>query len=439
TAIAWSTRFANSADLVLAPSDFVAARLRASGVRRPVEVVPTGIDLARFQPGDRAAARQALGLPEAGPVLLYVGRLDREKNLEFLLAAVSRLAGPAPPRLLLVGRGTRSAANWTGGSSSAAGSRGTSSGRSTMPRSLSSSRRPPRRRGSRCWRRWPAGCRWWRCARPASRRCWPTASPGSWCPRSRARLRRRSPRCSPTATSPRSWPRADGRPRRRSRCRWSSPAWSPRTGGPSPKPGDDERGRSPPGDRCPGGAPGGRPGPRGAGDPAVPGRGARPGGGAAGGAARAAGGPRPGPGRRDRPWRRRRRGGGPPRPPRGPQRAPGRGAPHPTLADHPARGARSRAAPGRRAVLPRTRPAVRAGRRRARVTRSEEDGMSEERERHERLQARLAAGERIEAADEMSATYRDCLIHLMTMQADSELAGAYGYVPWIMKAPGVEE
>jgi len=110
TAIAWSTRFANSADLVLAPSDFVAARLRASGVRRPVEVVPTGIDLARFQPGDRAAARQALGLPEAGPVLLYVGRLDREKNLEFLLAAVSRLAGPAPPRLLLVGRGTRSAA-----------------------------------------------------------------------------------------------------------------------------------------------------------------------------------------------------------------------------------------------------------------------------------------------------------------------------------------
>ncbi len=65
--------------------------------------------------------------------------------------------------------------------------------------------------------------------------------------------------------------------------------------------------------------------------------------------------------------------------------------------------------------------------------------MSEDRERHERLRARLAAGERIEAADEMSAAYRDCLIHLMTMQADSELAGAYGYVPWIMKAPGVEE
>ena len=39
----------------------------------------------------------------------------------------------------------------------------------------------------------------------------------------------------------------------------------------------------------------------------------------------------------------------------------------------------------------------------------------------------------------MSPVYRESLVHLMTMQADSELAGAYGYVPWIMKAPGVEE
>src|SRR5215813_2941322 len=65
--------------------------------------------------------------------------------------------------------------------------------------------------------------------------------------------------------------------------------------------------------------------------------------------------------------------------------------------------------------------------------------MTDDRTRHERLLARLARGERIEARDEMSATYRDSLVHLMTMQADSELAGAYGYVPWIMKAPSVEE
>ncbi len=60
-------------------------------------------------------------------------------------------------------------------------------------------------------------------------------------------------------------------------------------------------------------------------------------------------------------------------------------------------------------------------------------------EKEARLLARIQAGERIESLDEMSEGYRAALVHLMTMQADSELAGGYGYVPWIMKAPGVEE
>ncbi len=64
---------------------------------------------------------------------------------------------------------------------------------------------------------------------------------------------------------------------------------------------------------------------------------------------------------------------------------------------------------------------------------------TEERERHERLLGRIAAREKIQSADEMSQVYRENLVHLMLMQADSELAGAYGYVPWIMKAPLVEE
>jgi ring-1,2-phenylacetyl-CoA epoxidase subunit PaaA len=53
--------------------------------------------------------------------------------------------------------------------------------------------------------------------------------------------------------------------------------------------------------------------------------------------------------------------------------------------------------------------------------------------------ARLERGERIESADEMTEDYRQQLVHLMLMQADSELAGAFGYVPWIMKAPTIEE
>ena len=56
-----------------------------------------------------------------------------------------------------------------------------------------------------------------------------------------------------------------------------------------------------------------------------------------------------------------------------------------------------------------------------------------------RLLARLERGECIESPEDMTEEYRTSLVHLMTMQADSELAGGYGYVPWITKAPGVAE
>src|SRR2546426_9795912 len=51
------------------------------------------------------------------------------------------------------------------------------------------------------------------------------------------------------------------------------------------------------------------------------------------------------------------------------------------------------------------------------------------------MMAKLDRGVRLESVDEMTAEYRDNLVHLLTMQADSELAGGYGYVPWITRAP----
>lgn len=59
----------------------------------------------------------------------------------------------------------------------------------------------------------------------------------------------------------------------------------------------------------------------------------------------------------------------------------------------------------------------------------------DEKAKHEALMAKIAAGEKIESPEEMTQEYRDALLHLMIAQADSELAGAYGYVPWIEGAP----
>src|SRR3990172_4802789 len=74
-AIQWSTRFSNRSDLIIAPSHGTSKALRQQGVRGPIEVVPTGVDLARFAPGNKKLARSALGLPSDETILLYVGRL----------------------------------------------------------------------------------------------------------------------------------------------------------------------------------------------------------------------------------------------------------------------------------------------------------------------------------------------------------------------------
>jgi glycosyltransferase involved in cell wall biosynthesis len=105
-AVRLSTRFAARVDAVIAPSMVVRDDLERRGVRTPVTVVPTGVDLAHFRPGDRAAARRALGLADGDPVLLYVGRLDREKSVDRVLLAFDRVASTVPrARLLLVGHG----------------------------------------------------------------------------------------------------------------------------------------------------------------------------------------------------------------------------------------------------------------------------------------------------------------------------------------------
>jgi ring-1,2-phenylacetyl-CoA epoxidase subunit PaaA len=55
------------------------------------------------------------------------------------------------------------------------------------------------------------------------------------------------------------------------------------------------------------------------------------------------------------------------------------------------------------------------------------------------MMTKIEAGQPLEKPEEMTEEYKQHLMHLMLMQADSELSGGYGYVPWIMRAPTVEE
>lgn len=66
--------------------------------------VPTGIDVSRFVPGERAVARQALGLPAHTPIIGIVATLRSWKGHRYLLEAFATIALPEA-LLLVVGDG----------------------------------------------------------------------------------------------------------------------------------------------------------------------------------------------------------------------------------------------------------------------------------------------------------------------------------------------
>src|SRR4051795_5202787 len=59
-------------------------------------VVPPGVDLDRFSPGDRAAARRALGIRPDAVVLMFVGRIQPLKAPDLLLTAAARMLADDP-------------------------------------------------------------------------------------------------------------------------------------------------------------------------------------------------------------------------------------------------------------------------------------------------------------------------------------------------------
>ena len=95
-------------DCGIAPTGKVRQLLLGYGVERPVLVIPSGIDLRRFRrprdPMAEAVLRASLEIPAGRTVLLFVGRLAAEKNVEELLE-LRKALGDRPVTLLLVGDG----------------------------------------------------------------------------------------------------------------------------------------------------------------------------------------------------------------------------------------------------------------------------------------------------------------------------------------------
>lgn len=81
------------------------AKLRRLGVEK-VQIVPLGVEIDEFNPSNRdPGLRRSLGIGDDEPMLIYVGRLDRERRAEFVVDAFRRLPAELGARLVLVGEG----------------------------------------------------------------------------------------------------------------------------------------------------------------------------------------------------------------------------------------------------------------------------------------------------------------------------------------------
>lgn len=85
----------NGAQAVIAPSEKTRNTLISYGVNTPIYVVPTGLDLSSFDRNNLDAKkvkeiRSSLGLTEEDHVVVFVGRIAKEKSIDIPIRAVAK-------------------------------------------------------------------------------------------------------------------------------------------------------------------------------------------------------------------------------------------------------------------------------------------------------------------------------------------------------------
>ncbi len=85
--IKYSSSFCNHCDHIVVPSQDIQEIVTDFEVHKPITVIPTGIPLYKFEDGDPKWLRDNYEIPEQNKILLFVGRLTKEKNLPFLIKA----------------------------------------------------------------------------------------------------------------------------------------------------------------------------------------------------------------------------------------------------------------------------------------------------------------------------------------------------------------
>ncbi len=100
--------FSNSCSEIISPSNISRKELKSYGVTKPITVIHHGLDLSKYKSGNSDFLRRKLKIPSGNKILLYVGRLGKEKSVDTLLHSFATIHKSNPETtLVLVGNGTQ--------------------------------------------------------------------------------------------------------------------------------------------------------------------------------------------------------------------------------------------------------------------------------------------------------------------------------------------
>lgn len=107
----YSKLFCNFANTVIAPTNKTKLSLIYYGVKKPIHVIPTGLDFSVFNNKNYTKnlinkTKIELGLNLSDPIVVYVGRIAKEKSLDIVIKEFPKVLLKLPnAKLLIVGSG----------------------------------------------------------------------------------------------------------------------------------------------------------------------------------------------------------------------------------------------------------------------------------------------------------------------------------------------
>lgn len=93
-------------DIVTTPTQIAADLIRKIGLQNTVVPISCGVQLNRFHPGNKGSyLKKRYQIPSSKPIILFVGRLDKEKNINVIIKAFVKVVRSCKTQLVIAGMG----------------------------------------------------------------------------------------------------------------------------------------------------------------------------------------------------------------------------------------------------------------------------------------------------------------------------------------------